>query len=136
AHDATVEVLNTRPANIVLPAVAPPGVAVTLSIVSGSGPSHGTLGPLQQPSLMPLHPGSVVYVPAPGYVGSDAFSYQACGIVSGNPVCATGTITLNVVSPPTEPPDLAPDFTVLAASNNITPINLSPEPQLETPPPQ
>ncbi|HJW94052.1 MAG TPA: Ig-like domain-containing protein [Thermoanaerobaculia bacterium] len=136
AHDATVEVLNIRPANIVLPAVAPPGVAVTLSIVAGSGPSQGTLGPLQQPSLMPRHPGSVVYVPAPGYVGSDAFSYQACGTIAGNPVCANGTITLNVGALSVEPPDLAPDFTILAASNDITPINLSPTPRLEQPPPQ
>ena len=135
AHDANVEAFNTRPSNIVLPAAAPPGVALTESIVSG--PLHGTLGPLQQPGLMPPHPGSVPYIPAPNYVGPDAFSYQACGTISGNPVCATGTISLNVISPPTEPPDLAPDFTVSAASNAVTAINLSPTPTIETlPPPQ
>ena len=46
--------------------------------------------------------GSFTYVPAPGYVGSDSFTY----IVSdGNTTSAAETVTINVIQNPT-------DFTV------------------------
>ena len=130
ANDLAVDALADRPSIVTLPAVGPPGVAITLSIVAGTGPSHGTLGPLQQPTLMPQRPGSVIYVPTSGYTGLDAFTYQACGTVGGNPVCDQGTITLIVTPPQVEDPNLAEDFTVTAASNVTTAINLSPTPEL------
>lgn len=130
AEDALVEVPQNRLSLVTLVAIAPPGVAVTLSIVPGTGPSHGTLGPLMQPALMPQRSGTVVYIPAPDYAGPDSFVFRACGTIAGNQVCDNGTITLDVIATPNEEEDLAPDIALTAASNTLTSINLSPTPEL------
>ena len=124
AQAATVEVPQNEPSIIPLNATAPPDVPVTISIV-GSGPSHGSLGPLTQPSVNPPHPGEVVYVPQQGYVGEDSFQFQACGTIAGNQVCSIATISLAVKGPEVVG-DLAPDLTVTTASGSPLPIGLNP----------
>ena len=64
--------------------------AATLSAVDPSKPANGTLT---------LNPdGSFVYVPNPGFAGTDSFSYQANdGATNSNP--ATVTITVNNSTP-------------------------------------
>lgn len=122
--DASGEALQNRPTTLTMLAQAPSGVALTFSIVPGSGPSHGTLGPVTQPTQIPPQPATVVYVPELDYSGPDAFDFQACGIISGNQVCDAGTYSITVVATPTEPTELAPDLEVEAAAGVPVPIGL------------
>src|SRR5207302_6168163 len=60
------------------------GDALTASLVSGSGPAHGTL------SFNP--DGTFTYTPAAGYVGPDGFQYTASdGILSS----AAATVSIS-----------------------------------------
>ncbi|HKB02596.1 MAG TPA: cadherin-like domain-containing protein [Gemmataceae bacterium] len=67
----------------------------TLTAVLVSGPAHGTLN---------LNPdGSFNYTPAPGFTGTDSFTYRATdGTADSNAV--TVTITVRPSGPPPEPP--------------------------------
>ena len=124
AQPAVYEVPPGRPSLLTLNAIAPQGVALTISIVPGSGPVHGTLGPVQQPSSNPPRPASVPYVPQPGFVGEDSFQFQACGVVDGMEVCSVAAIQVAVIGP--EPSgELAPDRTVDATSGDPVPITLA-----------
>lgn len=70
-----------------------------LSAVQVSGPAHGVL------TLKP--DGSFVYVPRPGFVGTDSFSYRAHdGLLASN--VATVTLTVNAFVAPLMPTDNAP----------------------------
>jgi hypothetical protein len=100
-----------------LPGSASNGATLTFSIV-GSGPAHGTLGAITQPSS-PGEPASVVYTPAQDYTGPDSFQFQGCATV-----CDTGTYTLNVAARTGEPTDLAPDINVSGAAGTDLPIEL------------
>jgi hypothetical protein len=124
AHLASVDVQSNVPSTIPLGAVGPPGVAITLSIVADSGPFHGTLGPLQQPSLNPPHPGSVVYVPQHDYIGEDSFTFRACGIINGEEVCAEAPISIAVHGTEVSG-DLAPDQTLSGSSGAAIPVLLT-----------
>ncbi len=127
--DQSATVPQNVPTILALLAQAPPGVALNVSIVPGSGPSHGTLGPVMQPSLMPPLPARVPYAPQPGFAGTDSFQFQACGVIAGSPVCDTGTFTITVQAPPTDAPELAPDAAVTVAAGVVASITLP------TPPP-
>lgn len=127
--DQSVTVPQNQPSILSLFALAPQGVALTFTIVPGSGPTHGSLGPLMQPSLMPPLPARVPYAPDPGFAGTDSFQFSACGIIAGNQVCDTGTLTINVQAPPTDQGELAPDVTVSVAAGGPSTI------VLPTPPP-
>lgn len=124
AQPATLDVPQNQPSIIPLNTIAPPGVPVTISIVPDSGPSHGSLGPLTQPSISPLRPGEVVYVPQPGYVGEDSFQFQACGIIADQQVCSIATISLAVRGPETGG-GIAPDLTATTVSGSPVPIGLN-----------
>ncbi|RYF75722.1 MAG: tandem-95 repeat protein, partial [Cytophagaceae bacterium] len=53
--------------------------------------------------------GSYTYVPAPGFVGSDAFTYQVCD--NASPVlCTTATVHLTVQPAVSGPPVVTPDI--------------------------
>lgn len=122
AFDETKEIPPGRPSILSLNAIGPPGVPITVSIVPGSGPFFGSLGPLNQPT--PLQPAAVPYLPPPGFVGEDQFQFQACGVIDGNTVCDVATIRVAVVGAE-QGGELAPDFTVDATSGESTPIPLS-----------
>ncbi|QWP78720.1 DUF11 domain-containing protein [Lysobacter sp. K5869] len=68
------------------------------SLTFPTPPAHGTVT---------LNPdGSVVYTPAPGYLGTDSFVYQVCDTSTPTPVCDTATVNLTVTgSPPVANPD-------------------------------
>jgi len=123
AQPAVIDVPANVPSNVPLVAIGPPGVPITISIVEGSGPFHGTLGPLQQPSMDPPHPGSVVYVPQHDFAGEDLFFFRACGTISGEEVCDAARISLAVHGP--ESGELAPDQTVSADAGSPLPILLT-----------
>jgi hypothetical protein len=123
AQPAVIDVPSNVPSNVPLVALGPPGVPITISIVEGSGPFHGTLGPLQQPSMDPPHPGSVVYVPQHDFAGEDLFFFRACGTISGEEVCDVARISLAVHGP--ESGELAPDQTVSADAGSPLPILLT-----------
>lgn len=61
------------------------GAPLTYSVVSG--PSHGTLGPINQGA------GTVVYTPSPSYTGPDSFTYQ---ITSSNGTSTTAPANITV----------------------------------------
>jgi len=63
-----------------------------LTIGSVSDPTHGTTT---------IDGDEISYVPDPGYVGTDTFTYSAC---DPDAACATATVTVTPVLPPNAPP--------------------------------
>ena len=63
-----------------------PNIDPITSSVAG-GPAHGTVGAIDQAA------GTVLYTPAPGYVGSDSFKVQAS---DGTLASGAGTVTVTV----------------------------------------
>ncbi len=124
AAPSVVEVPPDRPSLVILKAIGPPGVPLTISIVPGSGPSSGTLGPVSQQQTDPFRPAQVPYIPAPGFVGEDAFQFQACGTIAGVEVCDVATIHIAVIGPESGG-ELAPDLSVSATSGAPVPITLA-----------
>ena len=118
-----VEVPPDRPSILILKAIGPPGVQITISIVPGSGPTFGTLGPIQQQQQNPFRPAQVPYAPNPGFTGEDQFQFEACGVIDGVPVCDTATMRIAVLG--TETGELAPDRTETATSGASLPIVLA-----------
>jgi hypothetical protein len=123
AAPSIVEVPPDRPSLIILKAIGPPGVPLTVSIVPGSGPSSGSLGPVTQQQTDPFRPAQVPYIPNPGFVGEDAFQFQACGTIGGVEVCDVATIHIAVIGP--ESGELAPDLSVSATTGAPVPITLA-----------
>lgn len=70
---------------VALSCSAPAGVAVSYRIVSG--PSHGTLGAVDQTA------GTVSYTSQPGFVGSDSFTFTASD-AGGSSSVATASLTV------------------------------------------
>lgn len=68
---------------------------LTYALVSGTGPLHGTVT---------ITGSEYTYTPAPGYVGTDAFSVE---VTDGRGGRATAQITITVFAPPVAVPDLA-----------------------------
>jgi hypothetical protein len=123
AASDVVEVPPDRPSILILKAIGPQGVPITISIVPGSGPTFGTFGPLQQQQQNPFRPAQVPYIPNPGFIGEDIFQFEACGVIDGTEVCATATVQIAVLG--TEPTELAPDRTETASSGASLPIVLT-----------
>lgn len=123
AQHANIAIPAGPPSILSLNAIGPPGVAITISIVPNSGPSHGTFGPLQQPSTNPQRPAQIVFVPEPGYVGGDEFYFRACGVINGEEVCSDARVAILIEGP--EPPtELAPDFASTITAGQSTTIAL------------
>jgi len=81
-----------------------------LTIGSVSDPTHGTT----------TIDGDVIsYVPDPGYVGTDTFTYSAC---DQDAACATATVTVTVtpVAPPNAPPVAVDDTASTFANEPVT----------------
>jgi hypothetical protein len=104
ATDGSAQTSKDVPATLLLQGAAPAGVSLTFSIVSGTGPSHGSLGSVTQGTESPQRTATVVYTPDAGYTGSDAFQFQACGVIAGNTVCDTASFNITVLEARTEPP--------------------------------
>ncbi|HEY6139324.1 MAG TPA: hypothetical protein VI670_16290 [Thermoanaerobaculia bacterium] len=122
AASDTVEVPGDRPSILILKAIGPPGVPITISIVPESGPTFGTLGPLMQQQQNPFRPAQVPYIPRPGFFGEDVFQFEACGVIDGVETCATAAMHIAVLG--TEVGELAPDRTETASSGAALPIVL------------
>jgi hypothetical protein len=97
-------------------------VSVTFTIVSGSGPSHGSLG-----AVTPGDPATVTYTPDLGYVGGDAFQFQACGEISSTTVCDTAVASITVLDQRVEDPVLASDLEVSTAADTGVLLSLGGE---------
>jgi hypothetical protein len=123
AQPATIEVPSERPSLLSLNAIAPEGVAVTISIVPGTGPSFGNLGPIMQPQLDPPRPAEVPYAPQHGFVGEDSFQFRACGTIDGVQTCDVALIRIAVIGP--EIGELAPDRQETVTSGASQPITLA-----------
>ena len=80
------------PRSVVLACSDPNGDPVTLTI--GRKPRHGRVGGLAKATS------TILYTPAPGYAGSDSFTYTA---TDGLDVSAIGTAAINVTLPPKAP---------------------------------
>lgn len=126
ANDSSATVFTATLAILGLSADAPAGVGVTFSIVSGSGPSHGTLSAVTQGTESPQRTASVEYTSDAGYTGPDSFQFQACGVVNASNVCDTATVSLVVAEAPSDVgDDLVSDVTVATPVNDDIVISLS-----------
>jgi|GEM_PF-795880 len=124
ANDGSTQTSTDVAATLLLTGSAPAGVPITFSIVSGSGPSHGSLGSVTQGSEVPQRTATVVYTPGAGYAGSDSFDFQACGVISSVTVCDTGTFSIGVLPPLSDPGQLANDVTVSTSPDTPVIITL------------
>src|SRR5204862_3727194 len=100
--DSSAQTTKDVAATLLLRGTAPTGVAITFSIVDGSGPSHGSLGAVTQGSEVPERSATVVYTPTAGYTGADAFQFQACGVISSVNVCSVASFSITVLEPPVD----------------------------------
>src|SRR5207248_7038911 len=73
ATDSSAQTNKDVPATLLLRGAAPTGVSLTFSIVSGTGPFHGSLGAITQGSEAPQRTAAVAYTPDSGYTGPDSF---------------------------------------------------------------
>ncbi len=124
ANDVSDTTFQDRPTTLNLTGGAPAGVALTFSIVAGSGPAHGTLGPLTQGTEVPQRTATVVYTPGSGFTGSDGFQFEACGVIASATVCDTASVAVEVLPTPTEPGELAEDQTVTTPQDRAVQITL------------
>ena len=122
ANDAHESTYVDQAVSVGLTAGAPAGVSVTFSILPATGPANGDLGTLVQGSESPQRSASVLYTPDSGFTGVDSFQFEACGVVSGNNVCDSGTATVEVVAVGEE--ELAPDQSVSTPQDTEVTIGL------------
>lgn len=124
ATDSSAEVTKDVPATLLLRGTAPAGVSLTFSIVPSTGPFHGSLGAVTQGTESPQRTATVVYTPDAGYVGSDSFQFQACGVIASVTVCDTASLSITVEAVVSEPPPvLANDVEVSTLAE--TPVLIS-----------
>jgi hypothetical protein len=97
--------------SVKLSCTAPAGVGIQYGVVSG--PAHGTLSAIDQAA------GSAVYTPAPGFHGTDTFTYDA-GDSGGASAPATATITV-----PPGPPVCADIASSTAGEGRSITVDLS-----------
>ncbi|MEA2166082.1 MAG: hypothetical protein QOK37_4209 [Thermoanaerobaculia bacterium] len=109
ATDSSAQTAKDISATLLLRGTAPSGVALTFSIVSGTGPFHGSLSAVTQGSESPQRSATVVYSPDAGYTGPDSFQFQACGTIASVNTCDSGSFAITVGTPPPDPPAIAHD---------------------------
>jgi hypothetical protein len=85
ASDTSATTAAGQPVTLILHGSDANGAALTYTIASG--PSHGTLGPIDQGA------GTVTYTPDAGYSGPDDFNYQASS-TGGTSDSAVGAVTV------------------------------------------
>jgi len=124
ATDSPVEVRKDVPATLLLRGTAPDGVSLTFSIVSATGPFHGSLSAVTQGTEAPQRSATVVYSPDAGYLGPDSFQFQACGVIASATVCDTASIFITVEEAVVEPPSIAHDVEVTTFSETEVLLSL------------
>jgi hypothetical protein len=85
ATDTSATTGTGQPVSVVLHGTDAAGATLTYTITSG--PSHGSLGPIDQGT------GTVTYTPDAGYAGPDEFTYQVSS-TSGTSGAASGALTV------------------------------------------
>jgi Big-like domain-containing protein len=123
ATDSSAQTAKDVPATLFLSGTAPAGVSLTFSIVSGTGPFHGSLGAVTQGSETPQRSATAVFTPDPGYTGPDSFQFQACGVISSVTVCDTAAFNITVQAALADAPSIAHDVEV--ATLGDTPVVIS-----------
>lgn len=123
--NTTDQVLEDTPLVLTLGGNAPAGVSLTFAIVPLTGPAHGTLGPVVQGTESPQRTATVEYTPDAGFLGADAFDFEACGEIASVTVCDSATFVIQVVEPVVEPPIAAPDLNVTTAEETEVELSLS-----------
>lgn len=103
---------------------APEGVALSYSLIAGTGPANGTLGAIAPGPSTPVRTATADYTPAPGFVGSDGFEFEVCGTVDSVLVCDQAVYSIEVVEPPVEVGELAIDREVTAVADVPLEIDL------------
>jgi len=104
ATDSTAQTTKDVAATLLLGGTAPAGVSLTFSIVSGTGPFHGSLGAVTQGAEVPERSATVVYTPDAGYTGPDSFQFQACGTIASVAVCDSALFAITVQAALSDPP--------------------------------
>jgi hypothetical protein len=122
--DSTAQTTQDVPATLLLRGTAPAGVSLTFSIVSSTGPFHGSLGPVTQGSEVPERSAFVVYSPDAGYVGPDVFQFQACGVIASATVCNTASFSITVQPTLADAPSIAHDVSVVTLPDTAILISL------------
>jgi Bacterial Ig domain len=124
ASDSSAQTNQDVPATLLLSGNAPSGVSLTFSIVSSTGPFHGSLGAVTQGSESPQRTATVVYTPDAGYTGPDSFQFQACGVISSVNVCDTASFNITVGRTPPDAPAIAHDVAAETLPNTQVVISL------------
>ena len=109
ADDVSDRTRKDATLTVTLSGGAPEGVALSFALVAGSGPANGSLGAVTPGGEVPQRTATVPYTPNAGFVGTDAFQFEACGTVDSVLVCDVGDISIEVFEPPVEPAPLAID---------------------------
>jgi len=104
ATDNSAQTTKDVAATLLLRGTAPSSTSLTFSIVSGTGPFHGSLGAVTQGTEAPQRTATVVYTPDSGYTGPDSFQFQACGTIGSSTVCDAGSFNINVQTALADPP--------------------------------
>jgi hypothetical protein len=116
AHDRDVVTESDTPVVVTLEGAATFDAMLSLSLTST--PSHGTLGEMgaldcTYPNGITTCTADVVYTPAPGFVGIDAFTYEANDQVTSS---LPATVTVTVSGPAIMPPDVVMEVGSLYAA--------------------
>ncbi|HKR67138.1 MAG TPA: Ig-like domain-containing protein [Thermoanaerobaculia bacterium] len=119
ANDFSAAVVRDTATTLALTADAPSGVTLSFSIVSGSGPFHGSLG-----AIVPGTPATVTYTPDAAYTGTDSFQFQACGDIASVTVCDTATVSITVLGERVESPSLASNVEVSTPADTSVLLSL------------
>ncbi len=106
ATDSAAQTTQDVAATLLLRGTAPAGVSLTFSLVSGTGPFHGSLGAVTQGTEVPERSAKVVYTPDAGYTGPDSFQFQACGVISSVTVCDPALFAITVQAALSDPPGI------------------------------
>jgi hypothetical protein len=124
ATDSSAQTAKDVAATLLLSGTAPAGVSLTFSIVSGTGPFHGSLGAVTQGSEAPERSATVVYTPDPGYTGPDSFQFQACGVIGSTNVCDQGSFNITVQTALADAPSIAHDVEVSTFADTAVVLSL------------
>ncbi len=127
ARDDMVITLQDTPVeiNVLTNDSDPDGSLNPASVTVMSGPGHGA-------TAVDATNGQITYTPAPGYVGSDTFTYQVC---DNGGACSIGLVTV-AISPSrrpatTRPPGSTPGSTAGTGPSEETEVAEATQPALE-----
>lgn len=124
ATDSSAQTKQDVSTTLLLSGTAPAGVALTFSIVSGTGPFHGSLGAVTQGTEVPERSATVVYTPDAGDTGPDSFQFQACGTIASVNTCDSASFSITVGTAPADPPSIAHDVQVSTFADTSVLVSL------------